>query len=448
MGGLLLGLAHRGEFLLAVPAILCALALLKSEVPVWRLGIAFGCMESLCIADVWLIQPSAGFFALLEFAGYRGVAFGVLGALSRYKIVSPWVLGITWALLEAIHARIPIAVPNVLGEILVESPLSVLIAWLGSFGVSAWVVGSLTSIIQRHRDVLSVVLILGPLVGAVFGAVATEAEEPLADSQQISMIRGGVKMEAYGSQDVVQHYIDLSTMDNAPTDLVIWPETATGMVWNRDEDAMRAINRFGSSQALLMGATRLSETGRIVNGALYIDRSGVQVLDKYRQVWPIESTYAEGALSRDIDTVIGRIRVLICADALDPWSVMTTASRPYELLVVLADASRLVGSRLVEMHLRRTQVRALEAGTWALFVEQSATLAVVSPHGAVQQLDTKLHQSGELRAKLGVLSSATRLSYWLCVWAGMIGLACVDELLRRRQIKSTKMNEQPSERLS
>ena len=97
------------------------------------------------------------------------------------------------------------------------------------------------------------------------------------------------------------------------------------------------------------------------------------------------------------------------------------------------------------MHLRRTQARALEAGTWALFVEQSETLAVINPHGEIEVIDQKLHQPGELRAELGLLNEAKSLSYWLCVWLAIGVLALMDELLRRRQTKRMSNIEQPSD---
>ena len=45
---------------------------------------------------------------------------------------------------------------------------------------------------------------------------------------------------------------------------------------------------------LLLGASRLTEDGSLANGALYLDESGAQMLDKYRRVWPIEQSYAQG----------------------------------------------------------------------------------------------------------------------------------------------------------
>ena len=102
----------------------------------------------------------------------------------------------------------------------------------------------------------------------------------------------------------------------------------------------------------------------------------------------------KGALGRDIKTRFGRARVLICADALDPWSIFSVASKPFEVLIVLADASRFAGSGLAEMHLRRTRVRAMEAGTPALFVEQSSTLALINAKGEVERLDQATRKPG------------------------------------------------------
>ena len=439
-----MALAHRGDVLLGVPGILCALLLLRREIPAWRLGLAFGFVESLCIADVWLLDPAAGFLAMLGFVAYRGLVLGVLEATESRYIRSPWMLGLFWVGCEMLHARLPLAVPNVVGDLLIDTPLRSLVSWLGTFGAGAWLVGSLALILRRDYNLFS----LGLIALGLIGGMTEHFESPVRGADKstgvVSMIRGGVKMQEYAQRDVAGHYLELSS-SNPPADLVIWPETATGMVWNRDESWMRELSAFGMTQPILLGATRLLESGRLANGALFIDETGVQVLDKYRQVWPIEQSYALAESSRDILTNLGRIRVLICADALDPWSIVTISSKPFELLVVLADASRLVDSRLREMHLRRTQARALEAGTWALFVEQSETLAVINPHGVIDVIDQRLHHPGELRVNLGVLREAKRFRYWFFSWLLIGMLALMDELLRRRQTKAMSKTEQPSE---
>jgi len=442
-GGALMALAHRGDVFWALPAIMCALSLVSREGSAWRLGLAFGAMESLCIGDVWLLEPAAGLLALIGFAAYRGLVLGILETIGR-RHFSPWVTGLVWVGCEMLYARVPLAVPNVVGDLLVGTPLSSLISWLGTFGAGAWLVGSLAVALRREHNFLSLGLMVLGLICGVIEQFESEKTDQDTSTGTVSMIRGGAKMEEYVQRDIAQHYLELSSKIS-PVELVIWPETATGMVWNRDESWMRELSNFGMTQPLLLGATRLLESGRLANGALFIDKSGVQVLDKYRQVWPIEQSYALGESGRDILTSLGRIRVLICADALDPWSVVTISSRPFELLVVLADSSRLVDSRLREMHLRRTQARALEAGTWALFVEQSETLAVINPHGEIEVIDQKLHQPGELRPELGPLNEAKSLSYWLCVWLAIGVLALMDELLRRRQTKTMSNIEQPSD---
>ena len=205
-GGVLLALAHRGEILLGLPALLCALWLLKADEPAWRLGLVFGCGESLCTVDVWFLQPAAGFFALAEFAGYRGLTFGVLGALFQRRFCSPWLLGVLWALFEAVHARLPLSVPNVLGELFVETPLSSLIVWFGSFGTSAWLVGGIAAVMFRCRDLLSIAVLLSPLtLTAMVAFEGEDYEEQPLEPKRITLIRGGVKLEDYSTKDIVQH---------------------------------------------------------------------------------------------------------------------------------------------------------------------------------------------------------------------------------------------------
>ena len=85
------------------------------------------------------------------------------------------------------------------------------------------------------------------------------------------------------------------------------------------------------------------------------------------------------------------------------------------------------------MHLRRTRVRALEAGTPALFVEQSSTLALIDADGELELLisDTR---AGTLRVGLSLSGHAATGGYWLLVWSGMLLALGIDWCLRRRQI--------------
>ena len=137
--------------------------------------------------------------------------------------------------------------------------------------------------------------------------------------------------------------------------------------------------------------------------------------------------------------------MLICADALDPWSIFSVASKPFEVLIVLADASRFAGSGLAEMHLRRTRVRAMEAGTPALFVEQSSTLALINAKGEVVRLDQATRKPGVLRVGLSLSGHAATGGYWLLLWSGMLLALGIDWYLRRRQMKVTKSSEATSD---
>ena len=95
---------------------------------------------------------------------------------------------------------------------------------------------------------------------------------------------------------------------------------------------------FATRQPLLLGASRLIEDGSLANGALYLDESGVQMLDK-TGVWPIEQSYAQGALMVYQDEVWPCACADLCRSLIRGLS---SVSRPsLSVLIVLADASRL-----------------------------------------------------------------------------------------------------------
>ena len=446
LGGMLLAAAHRGIAWCIVPGLLLVFFVLQSEYPLWRLGCLLGLSESLAIYEVWSIDPSAGFFGMLEFAVFRALMFWVFGRCLKVHQASPWLLGGLWSLCEAVHAALPFTVPNVIGEIFIDSPLRSLIGWFGAWGLSGWLVGSMGALLSRDRCKQSVLYLGAPLLALMAASVlkASDNEQPTAAESQIVLVRGGATDEDYRRENIALRYLQLSELPES-VDLIIWPETATGKVWNRDYPWMNDVSSFAARQPLLLGASRLTEKGSLANGALYLDESGAQMLDKYRRVWPIEQSYAEGALSRDIQTRFGRARVLICADALDPWSTISLAAKPFQVLIVLADASRFAGGGLAEMHLRRTRVRALEAGTPALFVEQSSTLALIDADGELELLDKAIREPGILRVGLSLSGHAATGGYWLLVWSGMLLALGIDWRLRRRQINNTKISEAANE---
>lgn len=432
-GGLCLAMAHRGDVVWALPGLFGVVVSLKMQPKVWQAGFLMGAAESLCVFDVWMIDLAAGFFVTLEFALYRSLTIGVLGFVLRRNPHASWTLGVGWAWCEAVHALLPMTLPNIVGEFFVETPVDFLISSLGALGASAWLVGVSASLVYRRFEPMSLVLCALPLVIVFLRQEPVKFPGVEREGERVVLVRGGVSPSEYATKDVAAFY-DALTRESDGVSLVIWPETATGKVWNKDERWMQEVSQLGSQQPLLLGASRFNDQGRLVNGALYIDESGTQILDKYRGVWPIENAYAEGELSRDVRTKLGKARVLICADVLDPFSIMTFASSPYEFLIVIADGSRFVGSRLMEMHLRRVQARALEAGTPALFVEQSSLLAVVDGYGRVLKRDYQVFKPATLSTFLPVEESAPRFLYWLMVWAALGGIAFFVDHLRRHQM--------------
>ena len=97
------------------------------------------------------------------------------------------------------------------------------------------------------------------------------------------------------------------------------------------------------------------------------------------------------------------------------------------------------------MHLRRARVRALEAGTPALFVEQSSTLALIDADGELERVDQAALKPGVLRVALSLSGHASTGAYWLLVWSGMLFAIGIDWRLRRRQMKTTKTSEATSD---
>ena len=149
LGGVLLAAAHRGMVWCIVPGLLLVFFVLRSEYPQWRLGCLLGLGESLAIYEIWSIDYAAGIFGMLEFIVFRALMLSVLDHCLKVHQASPWVMGGLWSLCEALHAALPFTVPNVIGEIFIDSPLRTLIGWLGAWGLSGWLIGSMSASLSR-----------------------------------------------------------------------------------------------------------------------------------------------------------------------------------------------------------------------------------------------------------------------------------------------------------
>jgi len=346
-------------------------------------------------------------------------------------------IGSSWSLFEALHALVPFSVPNIVGECLIDTPLDVFIIGLGSLGTSAVVVSLSAMLVRRQRGLVPG-LVIGFLFLAMVASFGGQQNTSMSlgrslSSAEVLMVRGGLRLQEYSKVDGLERYQTLTdAFHHANVGLIIWPETATGSVWNRDQKFMRVVQEYGYKVPFLLGATRIEEDGRPYNGALFSDPSGVQILDKARRVWPIEQSYAAGSSTQSIQTPIGRFRVLICADILNPFSSLSITNEKSEGLIILADATRFTGTELARMHVRRARIRAMEAGTAALFVEQSERLVVIGSRGEVVDQSVMAFEPGTLSTTLPQARSAKPSYYWFVVWGLFLAGALAEERWMRR----------------
>ena len=98
----------------------------------------------------------------------------------------------SWSLCEALHAALPFTVPNVIGEIFVDSPLRILIGWLGAWGLSGWLIGSMRALLYRDRSPQSLLYIFAPLLAALAASMleAGDRAQPTPPENHIVLVRG------------------------------------------------------------------------------------------------------------------------------------------------------------------------------------------------------------------------------------------------------------------
>ena len=335
---------------------------------------------------------------------------------------------------------------NMLGSTLAFSPFAIQLASvIGTYGLSllvilicSWPVIYFTN--KRKKNLILPILLI--VIITVFGfARLTWFKDKTESDITLRLVQPSIPQSMKWEEDAAEknfnEYIELSTKPGFENvDLVIWGETATPFLLDRNEKKMEQIKQaIPENGYLITGVVRFEEDkdghNRPLNSMFILDKEGViDFYDKahlvpfgeyipFRSFLPetikpitkIISDFKAGDGHKNIylDERIPSLGALICYEIIFPSEVLDNDDKPKWLLNLTNDGwyGDSSGPR---QHLVSTQLRAVEEGITIVRVANSGISAIISPVGEIlgqiplnqkAAFDTKLPEKIETNTLYG-----------------------------------------------
>ncbi len=270
----------------------------------WAFAFGFFLCGLHWVAFAFLVDPEK--YAYLIFlplligpaylAIYWGLALAILRLVWSRSPARLLVFCVGLSLAEYIRGSLFGGFPwNLPGTIWVPGgAVSQLAALGGVYGLSVLtlLVGTLPAAlisISTHKDLMRrlFLICLGCAALALswtWGAHRLQAETRFLD-QHVALMDAGPPQKEKWEMDpslILVRYLDmLKVMDQSPSDIVIWPESAIPVMMLQEPNALDAINAYLGERVLILGTLRRERKARPADGALGTERLVQSILTDY-----------------------------------------------------------------------------------------------------------------------------------------------------------------------
>ena len=312
--------------------------------------------------------------------------------------------------------------------------------WLGIYGLSVltlfWACLPAVSLLygwRRKAGMVSIVaFLLIPTFMAVVGASRLEQHPTeFEDSVSLRLVQPNVRQaEKWLPERRLDHFQNLLALTGqeglATVTHIIWPETATPFLLDRQQDAQEMIaavlgperilitgyprfefdrgeNRFYNSVGSLSQSNGLQHNydkrhlvpfGEYLPLAKWLSALGLKKLTAGREGYASGS----GPVVFDVEG-LPRIRSLICYEIIFPEEILSNSEDTPRVLLNLTNDAWFGDSTGPYQHLAITRMRAIETGIPVLRIANTGISAVIDPLGRIIQ-SLKLNESGVIDSKL------------------------------------------------
>lgn len=292
-----------------------------------------------------------------------------------------------------------------LGDALIDSPLSSLMPVMGSYGVGfiGVLLAGLLAVAARLNKKRYFILFILPFL-VVKPLETIQWTTTLPETLNVSLIQGNVsekrKWMNEHLDDIIERYIKL-TQDNWSSDLIVWPETALPIPSTYIEDILSGLSDAAknhhahlligipyqkgetlSNAMMLLGDKRgLYQKQHLVPFGEYIPLSIFKLIMQYFDI-PL-GQLTPGAVHQS-PIVFNHIRVapFICYEIAFSHYILPHLPNA-NLLVTLSDDSWYGHSFAKAQHLQIARVRSLESGRYQLFSTNNGITAIINDKGKV-----------------------------------------------------------------
>ncbi|MCL7464912.1 apolipoprotein N-acyltransferase [Phaeovulum sp. NW3] len=468
--GVAAGQAPLGWWFVALPAlagliawILRAPSVAQAAWAGWAAGFGYALAAMFWIVEPFLVDPwvhgwMAPFALVLMAAGmglFWALGTGLGAALAQRPVARALGVAAGLALSDLLRSYLFTGFPWVLlGHVWVGTPVAQAAAVVGPVGLSlvttllaaglalAWpgagprrTGGGRAALRRLGPSALALVALAGLWAG---GAARLATPEPARDTPiRLRLVQPNapqhLKWHPDYRLDYFYRHLDLTAAPaDAPTDLVIWPETAVPFLLDRPGDGLAMIAEAAGGVPVALGVQR-AEGLRYFNSLAVIgaDAQPGAVYDKFHLVPFGEyipfgdalarlglrafaaqegNGYTPGPGARVLDLgPLGRVQPLICYEAVFPQDLRAAPERPDWLMQVTNDAwfGNLSGPW---QHLAQARLRAIETGLPLARAANTGVSAVIDGRGRVVAA-LGLDQAGVVDADLPAALPVT--PYWI-----------------------------------
>lgn len=410
----------------------------------WVFGFAYFCASCHWIYfSVHEYGHAPAIFALLVvvlLAAVLALYFAGLAYCVRYMASMPFMLRAIvwpslWSAAEWLRGSAVSSFPwNLLGQTLVDSPLSGLLPVFGVYG-SGWLlvlIGVLLfECVRRRRWSLSIPPVLIVLSGVLLAQVqwTQEKGEPVPAALLQANVPQTVRFNKQYIRSAIREYADM-TRQAPDRALVIWPEAAVPLLYDRLEQSLLhpLVGELAERGGHLLGGFFVREEKRVYNSLVYFDGTrqfyhkrhlvpfGEYMPGRFLLNWirywvhiPM-SDLSAGDLPPILDIGEHSVGVAICYEAAFTELVSDTMPEA-NYFIHLSNDAWFGDSSAARQHLQIARMRALEFARPVLRVTTTGISAIIDHRGRILK-QSRQHSKEALIGRIQPRHGLTPYAMW------------------------------------
>lgn len=315
-----------------------------------------------------------------------------------------------------------------------ESPFGLLVAWVGTAGLSfiiAWLAAFSVEII-RTRTVfrLGGIVIIAIILLAAFPRFPIESTQTL----RVAAVQGNTKSGLFDhvepGQNVIDHTQTTLTYVKNPVDLVIWPENAADVDPLRDEQSAKVLDYLSRkyNAPFIVGTITKPADDVYFNSSLVWEASR-GVIAQYDKIHPVPFAeympnrdffhalapdlvdmvthdYSFGTRSNVVSVNGVNLGLSICFDIVDDQQIYEMASRGAQVIIAQTNNADFGTSEESVQQLAIAKLRAIESGRSVVNISTVGVSAIIRPDGSIQS-SIPAHERGAMTENVALTTTTT-----------------------------------------